>query len=151
MNSAYGNVTRSRSVNMAICAGSKFGAMTRASCGASRMTMAVSTSRAAVRVPATRSTRALTSSALRVALYSASTGTKAIENEPSADSRRMKLGMRKATKKASIIPPAPKTLAYTWSRTSPDSRDRKVMELKTAAERRSFPLIATDPPTEPPA
>ena len=38
-------------------------------------------------------------------------GTKASENEPSAESRRMKLGIRKATTKASIAGLAPKTAA----------------------------------------
>jgi hypothetical protein len=49
--------------------------------------------------------------------YSDSTGTKACENAPSANSRRRKFGMRNATKKASAAGPAPKLVAITVSRT----------------------------------
>ena len=68
-------------------------------------------SSAADKVPATRSTSCLTSAWLYFSRYWASTGTKAMENEPSADSRRMKFGTLKATKNASIAPPAPNTCA----------------------------------------
>ena len=48
---------------------------------------------------------------------SARIGTKACENAPSANSRRSRLGMRKATKNASVARPAPKTRAMKKSRT----------------------------------
>ena len=137
MNSAYGKVIRSISMNSACFSlpGTKPGAMSWVSHGAASRTTAVSTSNPASRVPATRSTNSRTAWGPCCSLYSANTGTKAIENEPSADSRRMKLGMRKAAMNTSIAGLAPNTIAYTWSRTSPETRDRKVIALNTAVER----------------
>ena len=54
--------------------------------------------------------------------YVVKTGTKAILKEPSAKSRRSRLGMRKATKNASEPSPAPKNHAMTTSRTKPKIR-----------------------------
>ena len=56
----------------------------------------------------------------------ASKGTKACENAPSANSRRNRLGMRKATLKASVMPLAPKAAATICSRTRPVTRDSRV-------------------------
>ncbi len=111
MNNAYGKVMRSISVSMSWCAPVYLDAITKASCGASRSTTAVTTSSAAARVPVTRSISSLTASGPCFSLYSARTGTKAIENEPSADSRRMKLGILNAMKKMSIAAVAPNTAA----------------------------------------
>ncbi len=113
MNSAYGKVIRSISAASRPCSVSapKPGANTGMIHGAASTAAAVSTSRKAASVPATRSTRALTARWSPRARYSASTGTKAIENEPSAESRRMKFGIRNATTKASIIGLAPNTAA----------------------------------------
>jgi hypothetical protein len=69
---------------------------------------------------------------VRVFLYSARMGTKACENAPSANNRRSRLGMRKATKKASVSMPAPKIRAIITSRTKPRTRDIKVMLLTAA-------------------
>ena len=52
-----------------------------------------------------------------------STGTKASEKDPSANRRRMKLGILKATKKASAPLPAPSSDAMVTSRASPSTRD----------------------------
>ena len=49
-------------------------------------------------------------------LCSARTGTKACEKAPSANSRRSRFGMRKATKKASVARLAPKARAMMKSR-----------------------------------
>ena len=49
-------------------------------------------------------------------------GTKAAVSDPSAKNLRSRLGMVKATKKASVTIPAPKTAATTMSRTSPATR-----------------------------
>jgi hypothetical protein len=50
-------------------------------------------------------------------LASARIGTKACENAPSANRRRSRLGILKATKNASVISPAPKMRAIRKSRT----------------------------------
>ena len=65
--------------------------------------------------------------------YSDRTGTKACEKAPSANSRRSRLGMRKATKNASVAAPAPNSLAITTSRTNPRTRDTSVMLLTVAS------------------
>src|SRR3569832_2414719 len=59
-------------------------------------------------------------------------GTKACENEPSANSRRSRMGILKATKKASVSMPAPKTRAMMVSRTNPRMRESRVMLLTAA-------------------
>ena len=66
---------------------------------------------------ATPSTRVFVSCGDWRFLYSASTGTNACENAPSAKRRRSRLGMRKATKKASVAKPAPNARAMKKSRT----------------------------------
>ena len=69
--------------------------------------MIVTTDRNQAIVPAAPSTSSRTSSWSRCTLYSETTGTKACEKAPSANSRRMKFGILKATRKASISTPAP--------------------------------------------
>ncbi|MBA7694017.1 hypothetical protein ES703_102617 [subsurface metagenome] len=61
-----------------------------------------------------------------VVRYSVKTGINAMVREPSAKSRLSRLGMRRATKKASAAMPEPKRLAITISRTRPRIRLRKV-------------------------
>ncbi len=56
----------------------------------------------------------------------ASTGTKAWLNAPSANRRRSRLGMRKATLNASVSALAPKVAAMSSSRTSPVMREARV-------------------------
>ena len=70
--------------------------------------------------------------------YSASTGTNACENAPSAKMRRKRLGRRKATTKASIAAPAPKTRATTASRIKPNTRESIVMLLNRAKTASKF-------------
>jgi len=113
MNNAYGKVICSISVASSACSlpGAKPGANTRINQGASRIASAVITNRDAVSTPVTRSTSAFTAAWSPLALYSARTGTNAIENEPSADNRRMKLGILNATTNASIAALAPNTWA----------------------------------------
>ena len=55
-------------------------------------------------------------------------GTKACEKAPSPNSRRSRLGMRKATLKASNEAPAPNTDETTMSRTSPVTREASVKQ-----------------------
>ena len=76
--------------------------------GAAMTPRAVTTSSTAPSVPATPETSSRTSACSRLTLYSEITGTKDWEKAPSANSRRRKFGILKATRKASIIVPAPK-------------------------------------------
>ena len=63
------------------------------------------------KVPATESTSSRASSFERFVLYSLMTGTKACENEPSANRRRRKFGILNATSQASMKALAPKACA----------------------------------------
>ena len=75
------------------------------------------------------------------ALYSANTGTKALENAPSAKRRRRKLGIRLANKKTSETAPAPSTPATIISRTKPKIRDTNVNALTNTPDFNNFLLI----------
>jgi len=106
MNSAYGKVMRNRSVAISARASplkENPGAKIRIRMGAIRMPVTVMTSRIIASAPAVASIRDCSSSG-RFSRYSVNTGTKAWENAPSADRRRRKFGIRKATKKASSAP-----------------------------------------------
>src|SRR5690606_10166881 len=85
--------------------------------------------------PAVRATSSRSSSCERVSRTSVNTGTNASENEPSANRRRRKFGIRNATQNASVIAFAPNTVAITISRTRPNTRDTRVMPLKLSIER----------------
>ena len=87
---------------------------------------------------ATASISACVTSSPSRARLSASKGTKACENAPSANSRRSRLGMRKATLKASVITLAPKAAATICSRTSPVMRDASVSRETVDAARSRF-------------
>jgi len=60
-------------------------------------------------------------------------GTKAWEKAPSAKSRRNRLGSLKATKKASVMRPAPKARAIRRSRMKPVMRESRVKLLMVAS------------------
>ena len=79
-----------------------------ATCGATSMPSAVRPA-AARRRACRRCARRAPSAprGVRFSLISVNTGTKAVENEPSANSRRMKFGMRNATQNASVAALAP--------------------------------------------
>src|SRR5699024_8494467 len=68
-------------------------------------------------------------------LYSVNTGTNAVENEPSANSRRMKLGMRNATQNASVAADAPNVVLMAMSRARPSTREIIVIELNDSSPR----------------
>ena len=68
------------------------------------------------------------------ARVAASTGTKAWLNAPSANKRRNKFGMRKATRKASVTALAPKALAIRVSRANPVMRDSRVSKETVEAD-----------------
>ena len=96
-------------------------------------------------MPETRDISSRRSACGRVSFTSVNTGTKAVENEPSANSRRMKLGMRKATQKASVIALAPNVAWMAWSRTSPSTRDTIVMPLNDITPRNILAAISKPP------
>ena len=75
--------------------------------------------------------------------YSVKTGINDTLNEPSAKSLRIRLGIRKATKKASELSPAPKKPAITTSLTKPKIRLNNVAEPTTPAAfvTRSFSVV----------
>ena len=87
---------------------------------------------------ATWSTKSRVSSNERVFLYSERIGTNANEKAPSANKRRKRLGIRNATKKASVAMPAPKIRAINISLTNPRIRDTKVMLLTAAKDLSKF-------------
>ena len=114
------------------------GAVTYTISGAATTPSTAATTSAMNSTLATQSTRARVSSGDCRLRYSPRIGTKACENAPSANSRRSRLGMRKATKKASVASPAPNTRAMKKSRTSPNTRDNSVMLLMVASARSRF-------------
>ena len=111
------------------------GANTMASCGANSIPSAVTINSTPPSVPATRTVNSFSSAWLRVSFTSVNTGTKAVEKEPSANRRRMKLGMRKAMTKASVAADAPNTWLIATSRASPSTRETMVMLLNESSPR----------------
>src|SRR5664279_6185614 len=87
---------------------------------------------------ATASTIRRVASSPSFARRCASVGTKACENAPSPNSRRSRVGMRKATRKASYGAPAPKTEATMTSRASPVMREASVKREMVDAARSRF-------------
>jgi hypothetical protein len=76
--------------------------------GAATMPSAQVASKAQASTVATASINARVGASPSLARVAARIGTKACENAPSANSRRSRFGMRKATLKASVAAPAPK-------------------------------------------
>src|SRR5688572_8576658 len=105
--------------------------------GASAMPSAAVTTRARNSSVATASTSPRTSSGARF-LCSARIGTKACEKAPSPNMRRSRLGILKATKKASVTRLAPKMRAMKKSRTKPSTRLTMVKLLTVARALRRF-------------
>ncbi len=81
------------------------------------MPSAAVASRARNNAVETLSTSVRVSSGVSRLRTSARIGTKAWEKAPSANKRRSRLGIRKATKNASVASPAPNTRAMKKSRT----------------------------------
>jgi hypothetical protein len=121
----------------------KPGAMAVTTAGANRIPrMVISVSRAVRSVKATFAS-SQASSCVFFFRYSVKIGTKETVSEPSARSRRRRLGMRKATKKASVAMPAPKNPATTMSRMKPKTRESMVAAPTTPAAfaTREFSLL----------
>ena len=112
-NSRNGKVSRSRSTIRPNLTGSSAepGLNTIATCGVKISPSAVTSSSTPPSVPDTLAISVRRSACGRVSLTSVNTGTKAVENEPSANSRRRKFGMRNATQNASVTALAPKLAA----------------------------------------
>ena len=136
----YGNTTRrSRTASSKrVPSRAKPPAVVQITAGAARMPTAVTSISASSSIPATWRAKACVASGLLLWRYSASIGTKACENAPSAKIRRKRLGSLKATTKASIAAPAPKIRATTASRTKPNTRENIVILLKRAKTARRF-------------
>jgi hypothetical protein len=81
-----------------------------------------------------------------VVAYSVKTGITAVDRAPSASRRRSMLGMRKATKKASVTGPAPKASATTMSRTKPRTRLASVAALMLPSARTTWRSSLTGAP-----
>ena len=132
-----GKVSRTRSVVRSNLCGlsSAPGANIEATCGAKIMPSAVTSSSTPLSVPDTRASSSFSSSREPVCLTSVNTGTNAVENDPSANRRRMKLGMRKAMTKASVAALAPNTWLIEMSRIRPRTRETIVMLLNDSSPR----------------
>src|SRR5262249_32196307 len=89
---------------------------------------------------AARSMSDRTSSGEVLFFCSASTGTNACENAPSANKRRSRFGRRKATTNASVARLAPNPRAMMKSRAKPRMRLTKVRPLTVTRARRRFML-----------
>src|SRR5471030_2580510 len=101
--------------------------------GAATTPTSVTTKRPAASTESTFPASSRVASSPCLPRYSPRSGTNAWENAPSANRRRSRLGMRKATTKASNARPAPNWLASRISRARPVMRDSSVMPLTEAA------------------
>ena len=121
-------MNRVRSAASPICPGSEVqpGAMTRTIHGAASMPRTETAQSATAVAPATARSILRKPARPSCVREEVNTGMNAVESAPSARRRRRRLGMRKATKKASVTGPAPKARATTMSRTNPRMRLRRV-------------------------
>ena len=113
--------------------------------GAATMPTSVTSISASVSSSATRSSSVRTSSSDRLLRAAPRIGTKACAKAPSANSRRSRFGMRKATQNASVMGPAPKARATRTSRARPEMRDSNVKLLTVAAERTNSLQLSINP------
>ena len=120
----YGNITWVNMTASAAFPGSamKPGAITRRIHGAATMPSTVVTVSAMRASPSTARSMRRSSGRDLVAAYSVKTGIIAVERAPSARRRRRILGIRKATKNASVTGPAPNVRATSMSRANPSTR-----------------------------
>ena len=106
--------------------GAKPEASSQTRTGAAAMPTTQVASSAQASTVATASTSARVAASPSLARVAASSGTKACENAPSANSRRSRLGMRKAIWNASIAAEVPNKAAPICSRTRPVMRETNV-------------------------
>ncbi len=149
-NRMKGKVSRSRStVRPNFSASDSAPRLNRvAICGVNTSPSAVTTSSTPPSVPETRAISSFRSACGRVSLTSVNTGTNAVENEPSANSRRMKFGIRNATQKASVAAPGVNVVPIAMSRINPSTRETSVMLLNDSSPR-SMPPFGAAPGTGP--
>ena len=145
MHRMYGNITRviqTAAPNSASRAAPRSPlAMADTTQGAATMPTSVTSISASVSSSATRSSSVRTSSSDRLLRAAPRIGTKACAKAPSANSRRSRFGMRKATQNASVMGPAPKARATRTSRARPEMRDSNVKLLTVAAERNKLTSV----------
>src|SRR5450830_492181 len=125
MQAMYGNIKRV--MKTASVFFSRPVAISKIRAGLKMMPAMLTSTVAQTRVVATWSTRILVLSSPSWVLYSDKIGTKAWAKAPSANRRRSKFGMRKATMRASDQLEAPKARANRLSRSRPVTRDSMVM------------------------
>src|SRR5699024_515065 len=137
MNNRYGNVSRSMATAKSNWSrdSANPGANTYTSTGAANTPTTVMASKIKPSVPATTSTSSCTSAVDSFSRVADKTGTNDCANAPSANSRRMKLGILNATRNASICGPAPNSTANSTSRANPNTRDVRVKPPTTPLER----------------
>src|SRR6266853_7037007 len=132
-------MNRVRSAASPICPGSEVqpGAMTRTIHGAASMPRTETAQSATAVAPATARSILRKPARPSCVREEVNTGMNAVESAPSARRRRRRLGMRKATKKASVTGPAPKARATTMSRTNPSTRLASVAAAMTPTARKT--------------
>ncbi len=139
MKPMYGNIQRVMKTAASKPRGSCFNplAIIQTNTGAAATPITQVSSKAQLKRVATRSISSLVAASPSLARLAASTGTNAWLNAPSANRRRNRFGMRKATLKASVMALAPKVEAISSSRTRPVIRDTKVKSETVDADLKS--------------
>ena len=136
MKPMYGNITRV--ITTAESNACRPEAIIHTSTGAATTPASVVSTSAQKSTVATASIRARVGASPSAARLAARIGTKAWENAPSANSRRSRFGMRKATLKASVSALTPKLEATISSRPSPVTRATSVNKETVEAARSRF-------------
>ena len=136
MKPMYGNITRV--ITTAESNALSPEAIIHTSTGAATMPASVVSTSAQKSTVATASIRSRVGPSPSAARLEARMGTKACENAPSANSRRSRFGMRKATLNASVSALTPKLDATISSRPSPVTREMRVNNETVEAARSKF-------------
>jgi hypothetical protein len=142
MQPMYGNITRV--INTALSKRCRPLARSQTRTGAATTPMTQVSSSAQAKTVATASTRRCVASSPSFSRLAAKIGTKACENAPSANSRRSRFGMRKATLKASVAAEAPNVAAINCSRTRPVTLEARVSSETVEAALRRFMQISLE-------
>ena len=136
MKPMYGNITRV--ITTALSKRSRPLASSQTSTGAPMTPITQVSTSAQTSTVAVASIRRCVTSSPSCTRLAPRIGTKACENAPSANSRRSRLGIRKATLKASVAAVAPKSAATNCSRTNPVTREARVSRETVDAALRRF-------------
>jgi hypothetical protein len=140
MKRMYGNIQRVMTLARSNADGSRLSpdAISHTSTGAMTTPSADTPSSTQNSAEATCPTNTPVCASSLLARTSASIGTKACWNAPSANIRRSRFGSRKATLNASVSALAPNRREISMSRTSPVTRDNRVRLLTVARARKRF-------------